>query len=69
MQVSQYEAAKKGEPYRIEIVADLRAHIDHDTGYDRLTIDQQYIRDYAEPSAYEVDIERIRKDARRLADE
>jgi hypothetical protein len=65
MQVSQYRSASSGLPFRMEIVANLRRFLDAGDRYDRLTVDADFIRRQAQPSAYEVDLEPLREGIRR----
>ncbi len=61
LQVSQHDAARTvGVSFRAEIVANLRAYLDHGAPYERLTVPGAYISTNAVPSAYAVPLEGLR---------
>jgi hypothetical protein len=65
LQVSQYEAACSGAPFRVEIVANLRAFLGAGGNFDRLTVHGDFVRNHGRPSAYEVALDPLKDDIRR----
>jgi hypothetical protein len=65
LEVSQYEAARRAIPFRVEIVANLRKFLQSAGMYERLTVDADYVREHARPSAYEVKLGPLRDQIRR----
>jgi hypothetical protein len=65
VQVSQFEAARSGAPFRVEIVANLTRFLDGGDPYERLTVPGAFVADHALPSGYMVILEEIRGEATR----
>jgi hypothetical protein len=54
IRLSQFEAAERNPSYRVEIVANLTAHLAGDGDYERLTLTADQIRATAIPRLYDV---------------
>jgi hypothetical protein len=60
LEVSQWDAARSGVPFRAEIVANLRAYLDRAEPYERLTVDGGFIAENAIPNGYSVVLDPLR---------